>query len=206
MMKMHCEIYEYVYNLVTSDDRSKIIGYIERFCICGLLTSIGLLLFDFDALVVLGLWLMLILTSPWGRSFRKAVLPLIRYISEKFNKTVDLVFDKTADFINFENQKQYPITKEFYIYQYERWWVGQNWLEAQSKKWSDQSWNADIFPKNDPPSGWTWMEPWKIVVSSTTDQNGYEYANDFDKKFKSEKTLKTIRRRKWHRKCQMIQK
>ena len=80
-MRMYCDIYEYVYGLITSDDRSKIIGYIDRVCILGLFTTLGLMIFSFDILVVVGLWFGLILTSPWGKNFRKAILPLIKYSS-----------------------------------------------------------------------------------------------------------------------------
>ena len=38
--------------------------------------------------------------------------------------------------ISFNDIKKYKIVKELYIYEYQRWWVGKEWVQSH---WSDEN-------------------------------------------------------------------
>lgn len=50
-----------------------------------------------------------------------------------------------------------PVKKIFYVYEYQRWWLG-NWGEPyrNEHKWSDERGKLSILPRTKPPSGYAW--------------------------------------------------
>ena len=77
------------------------------------------------------------------------------------------------------------------------------WMD-ESKKYSDEDYDCIIKPKEDAPEGWVWTEEWKIDFSAAVDSEGYQYANDISKEFKSANSLATRRRRRWKRSCKKM--
>lgn len=61
----------------------------------------------------------------------------------------------------------------------------------------------------EPPLGWKWIDDWKYEVNENTDNEGFEYTNDF-LKGKYTRYYKVIyhvvRRRKWYRNCIKVDK
>jgi hypothetical protein len=102
----------------------------------------------------------------------------------------------TFDYIKYE------------IYENERWWLFVGW-------------NKDLFFDEPPiwckvdkpkeycdkimiklPGGehkYKWDSDWKIEINPNCDENGWEYSDDFNKKFGSKSGKEKVRRRKWIR-------
>lgn len=49
------------------------------------------------------------------------------------------------------------VSRQFYYYHYERWWVVKGWCD-ETKKYSDEKYEAIIFPREKAPEGWAWIE------------------------------------------------
>ena len=100
--------------------------------------------------------------------------------------------------ISFNDIKKYKIVKELYIYEYQRWWVGKEWVQSH---WSDENRQLVLLARKQPPKNWKWANEWKIAFEENKDEDGFQYTNDLFVGYTPSKSLKTIRRRKWIRKC-----
>jgi len=100
--------------------------------------------------------------------------------------------------------------KVFVVYENQRWWPGKAWrqelLPGERPSWSDEL-GLITLCKEDvilPTGNWNWESDWKYVVTSKTDENGWEYASRF-KKFENpdrkKSFIQSVRRRKWTRRC-----
>jgi len=100
--------------------------------------------------------------------------------------------------------------KVFVVYENQRWWIGKGWrqelLPGERPSWSDEL-GLIALCKEDvilPTGNWKWESDWKYVMTSKTDDNGWEYASRF-KKFENPERKKSfiqsVRRRKWTRRC-----
>ena len=58
-----------------------------------------------------------------------------------------------------------------------------------------------LLARKEAPKNWKWLESWQIESEQNGDEEGFEYTNDILGKYSPSKSLKTIRRRKWRRKC-----
>jgi hypothetical protein len=52
------------------------------------------------------------------------------------------------------------IVKEYYVYEYQRWWVRKKWVPTH---YSDEYRRAVLEAKKCPPAGWTWLGPWQVA-------------------------------------------
>ena len=97
---------------------------------------------------------------------------------------------------------------KFELYENERWWVIAGWtknLIGGRPTWSkvdkpfDYCDKNKIFLPNDENNKYQWSADWKIEINKNTDDNGWEYADDFDSEFSKNDKFKYVRRRKWIR-------
>jgi len=110
------------------------------------------------------------------------------------------------------SQEIHQITKEkvFVVYENQRWWPGKSWrqelLPGERPSWSDDLGLVTLCKEDVklPKGHWEWESDWKYVVTSKTDEEGWEYASRFKKFEKNDGKnglLKSVRRRKWVRRC-----
>jgi hypothetical protein len=167
---------------------------------CGVVLLILELILSIEALIILGIWAALFLTSSTGIRARHYFGPKIL----SMNSTVDDVIQiMTANSVigalNGSRSKTTLILKEFYIFEYQRWWLGKEWVPSH---YSDEGRKVVLEARKDPPVGWTWLGPWEVEKNNNADAKGFEYTNDLIQNIYSpSKSLKTIRRRKWVRAC-----
>ena len=100
--------------------------------------------------------------------------------------------------------------KSFITFENQRWWPGKGWradlLPGERPAWSDDLGQVELRKEyfKIPGANWQWENEWNIVMSSKTDDEGWEYASRF-KKFEDPERKKSlihsVRRRKWVRKC-----
>ena len=97
---------------------------------------------------------------------------------------------------------------KFELYENERWWVIAGWtknLIGNRPTWCkvDKPFEfcdkTKIFLPNDENNNYQWSADWKIEKNNNTDDNGWEYATDFDSEFNNKEKNKYVRRRKWVR-------
>ena len=97
---------------------------------------------------------------------------------------------------------------KFELYENERWWVIAGWtknLMSNRATWCklDKPYEfcdkSKIFLPNDENNIYQWAADWKIEINDGTDDNGWEYAEDFDSEFSKNDKHKYVRRRKWVR-------
>ena len=97
---------------------------------------------------------------------------------------------------------------KFELYENERWWVIAGWtknLMGDRATWCkpDKPYEfcdkSKIFLPNDENNIYQWSADWKIDINDGTDDNGWEYADDFDSVFGKDDKHKYVRRRKWVR-------
>lgn len=61
--------------------------------------------------------------------------------------------------LNTNRSQTALILKEYYIFEYQRWWVGKQWVVSH---YSDENRQNVLEGKKDPPFGWTWIGPWQV--------------------------------------------
>ena len=97
---------------------------------------------------------------------------------------------------------------KFELYENERWWVIAGWTKnliggrptwCKVDKPFDYCDKNKIFLPNDENNKYQWSADWKIEINKNTDDNGWEYADDFDSEFSKNDKFKYVRRRKWIR-------
>ena len=97
---------------------------------------------------------------------------------------------------------------KFELYENERWWVILGWtknLVGGRPAWCkvDKPFEfcdkTKIFLPNDGENKYQWSSDWKIEINKNTDDNGWEYSEDFEMKFGKDEKFKYVRRRKWVR-------
>ena len=97
---------------------------------------------------------------------------------------------------------------KFELYENERWWVIAGWtknLVGNRPNWCrvDKPYEfcdkTKIFLPDDEDNKYQWSAGWKIEINDNTDENGWEYADDFDSEFSKNEKFKYVRRRKWVR-------
>ena len=97
---------------------------------------------------------------------------------------------------------------KFELYENERWWVIAGWtknLVGNRPNWCrvDKPMEfcdkTKIFLPDDEDNKYQWSADWKIEINDNTDENGWEYADDFESEFSKNEKFKYVRRRKWVR-------
>ncbi|RKO87172.1 hypothetical protein BDK51DRAFT_41293 [Blyttiomyces helicus] len=134
-----------------------------------------------------------------------------------------------ASSLRGSNRKPLSVVLSFETYENQRWWVGLGWvpklLPAERGPWTDhtggkaqprssfdlgpfraeQLASLDVSPSLDPSKryAWGWDGEWtpdKAGAGVQTDDDGWEYADNFWAGWKLRKTLKrVVRRRRWTR-------
>jgi len=106
----------------------------------------------------------------------------------------------------------HQISKEkvFVVFENQRWWPGKGWrpelLPGERPSWSDDL-GLVALCKEDvglPTGNWEWESDWKYVITSKTDEEGWEYASRFKRFEKPDykrRLVRVVRRRKWTRRC-----
>jgi hypothetical protein len=99
---------------------------------------------------------------------------------------------------------------KFEIYENERWWMFVGWsknlIMNERPLWSDVA-GKTYMDKNSvflPNENYQWVGDWKVESTSTCDDQGWEYSNDFNSTYESRSTGKYVRRRKWVRYAKKI--
>jgi hypothetical protein len=97
------------------------------------------------------------------------------------------------------------------IYENERWWMLVGWAKNlimnERPLWSDiagktyKDKNSVFLPNNEQ---YQWISEWQVIATDNTDQNGWEYASDFNSLFGPQHSGKYVRRRKWVRQAKKI--
>ena len=80
----------------------------------------------------MGLMLMSPLRAKMFKFFKPKILE-INSMVDRFTKTVSA--SSLGDVLRIKETKAHQVMKEFYIYEYQRWWVGKQWM---SSHWSDE--------------------------------------------------------------------
>lgn len=112
-------------------------------------------------------------------------------------------------------------TRVFVVYENERWWLGAGWTKklmlGERAPFSDCNGLVKLSREQFrlPGNQWRWMDQWKVEViflknslfllqlTPKSDQEGWEYAYDFNKTWAKENNFKCyVRRRRWVRTCQ----
>lgn len=94
---------------------------------------------------------------------------------------------------------------KFEIYENERWWMIVGWAKNlvlnEAPLWSDSTYQfyMDKTTVVIPSSNYSWETDWKIEFTVKSDDQGWEYGNDFKSEFTSDSFGKYVRRRKWVR-------
>ncbi len=94
---------------------------------------------------------------------------------------------------------------KFEIYENERWWMIVGWAKNlvlnEAPLWSDTTYQfyMDKTTVVIPSTNYTWETDWKIEFTVKSDDQGWEYGNDFKSEFTSDSFGKYVRRRKWVR-------
>ena len=97
---------------------------------------------------------------------------------------------------------------KFELYENERWWVIAGWtknLVGNRPNWCrvDKPMEfcdkTKIFLPDDEDNKYQWSADWKIEINDNTDENGWEYSDDFESEFSKNEKFKYVRRRKWVR-------
>ena len=97
---------------------------------------------------------------------------------------------------------------KFELYENERWWVIAGWTKnllgdraiwCKIDKPYEYCDKSKIFLPNDENNTYQWSADWKIEINDGTDDNGWEYADNFDSEFSKNDKYKYVRRRKWVR-------
>ena len=97
---------------------------------------------------------------------------------------------------------------KFELYENERWWVIAGWTKnllgnraiwCKIDKPYEYCDKSKIFLPNDENNTYQWSADWKIEINDGTDDNGWEYADNFDSEFSKDDKYKYVRRRKWVR-------
>eukprot|EP00795_Rhopilema_esculentum_P009346 gene9346-17049_t len=110
-----------------------------------------------------------------------------------------------------ENMYEQEDTEDVFIYENQRWNPIQGFsdtlLPSDRWAWSDES-GMYHCPKDGyrlPSSQWKWEGGWSFVYAKgETDEQGWQYAMDFPRRYHSYKGVKDyVRRRKWQRKCKL---
>jgi len=97
----------------------------------------------------------------------------------------------------------------FTVYEQQRWWLGKwsekllgkesvAWLDPRSGVIENSPRETFTLPQQ---KGYKWSGPWQAETGSMTDNDGWQYAKDFNQKFWSpRKEIRDfVRRRKWSR-------
>lgn len=127
---------------------------------------------NFSTMLVFGLWFGLLI----GLDMSKIVLDFLRtlhrrpleYLAVKLEREgwmSNPLIQKIILLINtyFPGVIEMPVRKTFYVYEYQRWWMG-NWGEPykHESKWSDAKGVVNVLPRAHPPSNYKWICEWEI--------------------------------------------
>ena len=198
-MQGYCDLFEAVNNFLRDDDRTEIVNVVKILCKLGFVLIILELIFPIEILFLGMIWLTLIVCAPFRENIMSVFLPKFHQVNNFINKVTDRVGEsRIAKIISLHDISTYTIIKELHIYEYQRWWVGKEWV---SSHWSDEDRQLVLLARKEAPKHWKWVENWKIVSENNADEEGFEYTNDLLGKYTPSKSLKTIRRRKWTRRC-----
>ena len=112
--------------------------------------------------------------------------------------------DKSQFIKNKNNNKDNLIKYE--IYENERWWMFVGWnknlIFDESMIWYKKDKPKEYCDKNMIKlldDKYIWESDWKIEISEYSDENGWEYSEDFKSEFGEYTRKKYVRRRKWVR-------
>ena len=110
-------------------------------------------------------------------------------------------------FLYNEKNKNNNLIK-YEIYENERWWMFVGWnkdlIYDESPVWYKAEKPKEYCDKNmvkllGGENGYKWVSEWKILLGDNTDNNGWEYSNDFNQNFGRKTQKQNVRRRKWVR-------
>lgn len=121
-----------------------------------------------------------------------------------------IITDPTAKAVNIHNDITTDLscksqTLKYEIYENERWWMFVGWtknlISNERPTWSDTSGKNYLDFKSVflPGINFAWIGNWTIELSQSNDDEGWEYASDFNSKFSLSSFSKYVRRRKWVR-------
>lgn len=159
-MEIYCNVFENFYSILKDDDKTTLITLVEIICKCGFVLFVISLLLSLSTLIVLGLWLVLFFTSSTGQRAIRAFWPQLLEINKNVDQIISLVSKSSVGkVLKSSSPKKIEVLKEFYIYEYQRWWVGKEWVGTH---YSDEGREVVLYARTDPPFGWKWVGPWKV--------------------------------------------
>ena len=87
-------------------------------------------------------------------------LPKFHQANNFINNITDRIGEsRIGKIISLHEITTYTIIKELHIYEYQRWWVGKEWV---SSHWSDEDRQLVLLARKEAPKHWKWVESWKI--------------------------------------------
>lgn len=101
-------------------------------------------------------------------------------------------------------------TLKYEIYENERWWMFVGWTKNlignERPIWSDISGKNYLDFKSVflPGVNYEWIGNWTVELTDKNDNNGWEYASDFNSQFSLTNFSKYVRKRKWVRYAKMV--
>jgi hypothetical protein len=96
---------------------------------------------------------------------------------------------------------------KYELYENERWWMFIGWnknlISDESMIWYKVEKPKEYCDKNmvklPGNNSYKWKDDWKVEININSDDNGWEYSNDFNSNFRKYDRHQYVRRRKWVR-------
>lgn len=86
-MKKYNKLHDLIFDAITNEDRTVIVDTIDQLCVYAFILCGGLIILDFALLIVLGMWFILGLTSPYSTKIRYYLNPSMIFAREIFKIT-----------------------------------------------------------------------------------------------------------------------
>ena len=118
----------------------------------------------------------------------------------------DEYIDK-SQFVRNKNDFNNKNIIKYELFENERWWMFIGWnknlINDESKIWYKIGKSKEYCDKNmvklPGNNSYKWKDDWKVEININSDDNGWEYSNDFNSNFRKYDRHQYVRRRKWVR-------
>lgn len=213
-MTMFCDLYDNFKEMIYGEDTTQFIVLLNSLMAGAWVLLVLPVFINFDTMMVVALWALLLMGNNVVRLVLESLHNIhrnsIQHALSRFENSPLLRNACVVRLINFVEERfpgviEVPVKKIFYVYEYQRWWLG-SWGEPyrNEHKWSDQQGKLNVLPRTKAPPGYEWTGEWRVMINlDETDEEGFQYSSDFLTSFHREKKLlDVIRRRRWTRLCE----
>jgi hypothetical protein len=153
----------------------------------------------------------LFITSNQQYFYYKTNLINLIIVLNPFYSLYRLYQEETIDYNSFvflSQEKKDKNLVKYELYENERFWMFVGWnkdlIFNESPAWYKVDKPKEFCDKNmvrlpGGDNGFKWISEWKIEKNNNSDENGWEYSNNFNSNFGTKKGKQNVRRRKWIR-------